>query len=338
MIITRENREIKTLIDCLNSSGIEFDNYYKKATEITLQNFGITRSLFNPVYVSDICYANCPYCGYRVSNKSITRRTLLPVETMAEINFLILRGVQNVMLLAGDYKHSKYVEMIKENINAARQIDSLNWLGVEVATLETDEYQILKKAGANSVTVFQETYDRKTYADLHQIAKYKGDFDFRYFAQERAINAGFEEVGFGVLYGVGFWKNDTIAMAEHALKLKNKYPYVAFRFCFPRLRLSEGQDKNCQKESVTEKQLLKAITGIRLLFPTSSIILTGRETIDFLCRSASIVNVLGYGGSTEVGGYNKIGNGLHQFEMESEQRFEDLIYHLRSIGYETFHK
>jgi 2-iminoacetate synthase len=284
---------IAFLLACFEADDECFETYYQKeAVEITRKHFGNQRTLFNPVYVSDVCLADCPYCGYRGMNVGFKRKTLNPEETLKEALFLKQRGINCILILAGDYKHSKYVEMLHDNIKAVKEEVNPDWIGIEVATLETDEYAKLKEAGANSVTVFQETYNRKRYSYLHQV-KYKGDFDFRFNAQRRAILAGFEEVGLGVLYGIGFWKDDTIAMAEHAQQLRKEFPHVKFRFSFPRLQLSMGQDKSCRTERVTISDLRKAIIGIRLTFPRDSLVLTGRETVEFLCKSASIVDTLG---------------------------------------------
>lgn len=320
------------IYDCITSNDVNFKQYVSKAEKITFENFGLKRNLFNPIYISDICLADCPYCGFRVSNKSISRKTLKPSETIAELDVLIERGVKNILLLAGDYKHSKYVEMLKTNIQTIKQFRNIDWLGIEVATLNIEEYKILYEAGAESVTVFQETYNRAIYDKLHQNPEYKGDFDFRYNAQERAIMAGFKEVGFGVLYGIGNWFEDTLAMAEHAIKLKEKYPIVKFRFSFPRLKLSKGLDKNCVTENVTTAQIYRAIVAFRILFPDSKIVLTGRESIDFLSHSVSIVDTIGYAGSTAVGGYSKIDKGLNQFDLSNEANFNDLI--LKLANYE----
>jgi 2-iminoacetate synthase len=317
------NNKLDLLNSCLNSDDKEFDEYYNKAKELTNTQFGNKRKLFNPIYVSDICLADCPYCGYRISNKGIPRKTLKPLEVVQEANYLGSRGVSNLLLLAGDYKHSKYVEMLSENISALKKQVNPNWIGIEVATLEVSEYAKLKNAGAESVTVFQETYNRKRYAELHTVTEYKGDFDNRYNAQERAIKGGFEEVGFGVLYGVGFWKEDTLQMAEQALDLQEKYPNVKLRFSFPRLQLSKGQDESCKTEEVTEGNIEKAFVGIRLLFPNASMVLTGRESVNFLTEYASVVDTLGYNGATNVGGYTGIGKGLNQFQLNSENDFSN---------------
>lgn len=337
MIVLKENA-ILPILDCLEAPEDEFSNLFQKASAITTEYFGKKRSLFNPIYVSDICLSDCPYCGYRISNKEFQRKTLKQNETIQEATFLKERGIKNILVLAGDYKHSKYVEMLVTNIETIKQKIQPDWLGVEVATLDIDEYVKLKDAGAESVTVFQETYNRNRYNQLHKSPQYKGDFDFRYNAQERAIKAGINEVGFGVLYGVGFWIDDTIAMAEHALDLKSKYPFVKLRFSFPRLRLSLGQSDSCKTEEINEYQLLRAIVGIRLSFPDASLVLTGRETADFLTNNASIVDVLGFDGATGVGGYSIIKNGLNQFELDSEDNFNSFYQKFSKKGYGTFFK
>ncbi|MDR2496190.1 MAG: radical SAM protein [Tannerellaceae bacterium] len=321
------------LLSCLETDGKEFETYYQKAVEITGKHFENKRTLFNPIYVSDVCLADCPYCGFRGTNVGFKRKTLKPEETVREALFLKERGINCILILAGDYKHSKYVEMLYDNIKAVKEEVNPGWIGIEVATLEIAEYAKLREAGANSVTVFQETYNRTRYSCLHQV-RYKGDFDFRFNAQKRAILAGFEEVGLGVLYGIGFWKEDTIAMAEHALKLREEFPNVKFRFSFPRLQLSRGQDRSCRTEQMTTSDLRKAITGIRLTFPQDSLVLTGRETVKFLCKSAAVVDTLGYAGQTTVGGYTLNVNGNNQFKLNKTYAYDYFINELKENGWQ----
>lgn len=332
-MIIHQSSGIKLLLECLNSDDHVFKHFYRKAEYYTNKYFGRKRTLFNPLYVSDICLADCPYCGFKVSNKGTERKTLTPSEAVQEATFLKQRGVGNILVLAGDYKHSKYVEMLSVNISAIKKEVQPKWIGVEIATLEIAEYRKLIEAGAQSVTVFQETYNRERYSTLHENPVYKGDFDFRFNAQERAVHAGFKEVGFGVLYGVGFWKADTVSMAEHALNIKNKFPKVKLRFSFPRLQDSDGQSEDCRAEEVSEKELLKAIVGIRLTFPEASLVLTGRETKEFLCVNSSVVDILGYKGSTVVGGYSLAQNGRAQFSLANTLPFLDFSKQLITYGY-----
>jgi len=335
MFVQEKISSIFPLEICLADDNKNFASFYKKAVKLTQQNFGNKRLLFNPIYVSDVCFADCPYCGYRGMNVQFKRKTLTPEETIKEAMFLKQRGINCILVLASDYKNSQYqyVEMLYHNIKVIKEEVNPEWLGIEVATLEIDEYARLKEAGANSVTVFQETYNRKRYAQLHQ-TEHKGNFDFRYNAQRRAIMAGFSEVGFGALYGVGFWKDDTIAMAEHALQLREEFPHVKFRFAFPRLQVSEGQEADCRTEYVTTLDLEKAMTYIRLLFPNDNLVLTGRESASFLCKSAAIVNILGYAGQTSVGGYTLNNYGANQFELNKKISFEGFCKSLKENGYE----
>lgn len=326
---------LKTLLDVLNSDEQRFKEFYKAAIEVTTKVFGKKRDLFNPIYVSNICLADCLYCGYRISNKNLPRKTLKPEESVQEAKFLQDRGIENILILAGDYKHDKYVQMLSANIKAVKQKINPKWLGVEVATLEVEEYRNLKNAGAESVTVFQETYNKSRYNELHKDSEYKSSFNFRYNAQERALQAGISEIGLGILYGIGFWKEDTMAMAEHAFSLKKKYPSAKLRFSFPRLQESIGQDENSRNETVTEEQLLRAIVGVRLLFPNASLVLTGRESVDFLTENTCIINILGYNGSTIVGGYTLNPDGLPQFNLDSNDTFDDFISKLKDKGYVT---
>lgn len=328
------NRQIEVALSILNSGEKEFLLFRSKAEENTADIFDVKRALFNPIYVSNICLADCPYCGYRISNKRLPRKTLKPNETIKEAEFLKERNVDNILVLAGDYRHDKYVEMLTQNISAIKESVNPKWLGIEVATLDQQEYELLKMSGVESVTVFQETYNRLRYNKLHTNVEYKGDFDYRYNSLERAVKAGFEEIGLGVLYGVGFWKEDTISMIEHASLLKEKYPNVQLRFSFPRLQISTGQDESCETEKVTDEELAKAIVAVRTIFPSANLVLTGREDSDFLIELLSIVNIVGYDGSTKVGGYKTYKDGLKQFELQRKVSFSKFLAQMENSNYD----
>lgn len=330
----KSNLAIEQLVDVLNSDNNQLIEYRQLAEKKTDEFFGNKRKLFNPIYVSNICLADCPYCGYRVSNKKLSRKTLKPKESIQEAQFLKNRGVENILVLAGDYKHDKYLEMLIANIKAIKETVNLKWLGVEVATLEVEEYRKLKEIGVESVTVFQETYDKKRYELLHQNPEYKGNFNFRKEAQERVIQAGIKQVGFGVLYGVGFWMDDTIGMAEHAHELLTKYPNAQIRFSFPRLQTSVGQSEDCKTDLVTEEQLSRAVIGIRLAFPSAEIVLTGRESLHFLSDHFSLATTLGFNGATSVGGYSINKDGLKQFELDNVETFDAFTNQLLNKRYE----
>ena len=321
-------------LNLLLSSDTDFVEFKFKAEILTSENFGNVRKMFNPVYVSNICMDDCIYCGYRISNRDVKRKELTVFQSIEEVNFLTQRGVKNILILAGEYKHEKYVSMLCKQIRGIKQNTNINSLGVEIASLEISDYTKILEAGADSITIFQETYDKHRYAFLHKKGL-KADYQYRLEAPERACAAGFTSVGLGILFGVNDWKNDIIALVNHAKSLQDKFPNLKLRFSFPRLKESYGQDITCQKEIVNDNQIIRSIVLLRLLFPNCDLILSGRENCNFLLSNASIVNIFGKSGTTKVGGYTTYvkENELEQFELNDDVNFTEFTEKLKTKGY-----
>ncbi len=326
---------IKLVEDVLSCTSEDLIFYIKKAEKLTLEYFGKKRIFFNPIYLSNICNEDCVYCGYRKSNNRIKRISLNPEESVLEAEFLNKRGINNILLLAGEYNKSEYLQMIYDNTKAIIKSVSPAWLGLEIAALDSDDYKKLYEIGIDSVILFQETYDRNRYKVLHKDCGLKSDFDYRYSALSRVLESGIHEVGLGVLYGVGDWYNDTISMIKHANELKEQNSDVKLRFSFPRLMKSEFQSPNAQSENVTSDMLYRSIIAIRLAFPDASLILTGRENTDFLIKCCSIINILGKAGNTATGGYvtHNSENNLQQFDLNEDIPFNKFIKKLLENGY-----
>ena len=166
--------------------------------------------------------------------------------------------------------------MLVEHIMTIKKVRP-SWLGVEVAPLEVEQYRKLSSLGVNSIIVFQETYDPQIYQCLHGINTPKSDFNFRYETPLRAIKGGIKEIGLGILYGIGDWFKDTLAMIEHASKLIEYNPEIKIRFSFPRIQFFSNQGVNIIRQEVKENTLTRIIVAIRLLFPTSRLALTAQS-------------------------------------------------------------
>jgi 2-iminoacetate synthase len=319
----------------LDSTDESFSTYADLGAAATERTFGRARTFFAPLYVSNVCVNDCRYCGYRRSNEDVRRRTLTPTKAAIEATALRTAGVNHILLLAGEYALDRYFDMLLENIRAIREAVADCWLGVEVAPLQECHYRRLKMEGVDAVSIFQETYDRARYHLLHPKDTPKADFESRVTALRRALNAGFTDLGLGVLYGIGTWRSDTIRMAQHALELSRVNPEVRLRFAFPRLMPGDFQAGGFPTERVTDGMLLRAVVGLRLQFPMSLLVLTGRESSDFLLHGAQWVNVLGKGGQTAVGGYSAYTNARQseQFKLNRDGSAHSFKYALVQRGY-----
>jgi len=286
----------------LSASDEVFDLLRKEAGDLTSQHFGKRRSLFNPVYISDLCVNDCIYCGYRSSNRNFPRTTLTTEQVLAEVEFVLSRGVHKILLLAGEYEQRAYVQMLLSVISAIKAKFPVIWLGLESAPLEEEDYHLFKKAGLDCVILFQETYSRQAYKKCHGNVGPKSDYDYRREALARAVRAGINEVGFGVLIGLTDPATEIREMHIHATEISKLNSEIKMRFSFPRIQLASGQTDNGYAQ-VSEDFLKKLVVLTRLTFPEARIVLTAREPQPFRLGLMDIVTDIGEAGSTAVGGY-----------------------------------
>ncbi len=306
----------------LMSSAADFGFYFNEAEQLTHSKFGLKRCLLNPLYYSNYCISDCIYCSFRTTNKVIERKNLNKIEFLKELEFLNQREISHILLVSGELSPRDYFKNLQKYLNYIPSNLKPKWLGVEAA-LKENEFVELNAMGIDCVNIFQETYNNDTYKELHKLGN-KVDFQFRYMTQFRAAKAGISEVGFGVLYGIDNWINDTIKMIEHAEKVKDTYPTVKLMFSFPKIILSPFIDNGVVKEKITEEILMRAITTVRIIFPDADIVLTGREDYNFLLKAVAIANIIGKGGSTEVGGYcvtKSLNESNEQFPLKKEISF-----------------
>src|SRR6266571_2145373 len=173
---------------------------------LTTQNFGRTMRLFAPLYLSNECVNNCQYCGFSRDNP-ILRVTLTVDELMAEGQHLTGQGFRQILLVAGE--HPKFVSggYLAECVRAlALDFSSIS---IEVGPMDTEDYVPIVEAGAEGLVVYQETYNRDVYAEMHTAGP-KRDFNYRLDCAERGYAAGFRRLGIGALIGLSRWQDEAI--------------------------------------------------------------------------------------------------------------------------------
>jgi 2-iminoacetate synthase len=239
---------------------------------------------------------------------AITRRELSFDEIERECQALAATGIQNCLILTGESRHHSPPSYIRDAVKIA--VKYFAGIAIEVYALETDEYREIYLAGADGVTLYQETYDRKRYDELH-LAGPKKNYDYRVQAPERMAQAGFRQISMGVLLGLTDWRRDVPALFRHMRDLEKKYPGVEYSLSFPRLR-RVAEDEHHYFD-VSDRDMVKIICAARLLFPRTGINLSTRENADFRDRIIDFgVTKISAGSLTTVGGYD-----------DSEKQHED---------------
>ncbi|MBU4252565.1 MAG: 2-iminoacetate synthase ThiH [Candidatus Omnitrophica bacterium] len=270
----------------------------QKAREYTLANFGKVILLYTPLYISNYCDNDCLYCGFKYSNV-IQRRKLSVSEVEREAQEIAKSGIRHVLLLTGESKEMSPVSYIQECIQAVSRYFSS--VGIEIYPLTEEEYVGLSAAGADGLTLYQETYDRDLYSSLHSRGP-KSDYRFRLDAPQRAAVARMRQVNVGALLGLGEFQKDVFLAGLHGRWLQNNYPEIELGISFPRLQPHTG-DFICA-HPLTDQELVQSLIAMRLFLPRAGIAISTRE------NSALRKNLIGLGvtrmsaGSrTQVGGY-----------------------------------
>ena len=269
---------------------------------LTLQNFGRTMRLFAPLYLSNECINNCKYCGFSRDNP-ILRVTLSVDEVVAEAQHLAGQGFRQILLVAGE--HPKFVsrDYLAECVRALAP--DFSSISIEVGPMETEDYVSIVEAGAEGLVVYQETYNRGVYAEMHTAGP-KRDFNFRLDCVERGYAAGFRRFGIGALIGLSRWQDEAIALAAHLEHLFKNCWQAQITVSLPRLRPAAGGFRPLF--FMTDRQLAQLVCALRITFPQLGIVLSTRETATLRDALALIgVTMMSAGSHTEPGGYTRKG-------------------------------
>jgi len=281
---------------CLESMG-------RAAHALTQQRFGRVIRLFAPLYLSNECINRCRYCGFS-RNHPIRRVTLSIAEVTAEARALRAQGFRNLLLVAGEHPRlvsTRYLERCVAAVHA-----EVPGISLEIGPLKAEAYQPLVQAGAEGLVVYQETYDRGVYAEVHGPGP-KRDFEWRLETPERAYAAGFRRLGIGALLGLADWRSEAIALAAHAVYLLRHCWQASLTVSVPRLRPCAGA---FQPPAVMgDRDLVQLVCALRIFLPDVGLVLSTREPARL--RDGLIplgITLISAGSHTEPGGYTGAGH------------------------------
>ncbi|MGE4170187.1 MAG: 2-iminoacetate synthase ThiH [Candidatus Margulisiibacteriota bacterium] len=304
----------------------------QRSHKLTQQRFGNTMQLFIPMYLSNLCYNKCTYCGFSVDNK-YPRKTLTEAEILSEGLLLKAKGFQHLLLLTGEAQDKVGVPYIAKAIQILRP--HFASIGIEIQPLETDEYEILMAAGADSLTVYQETYHRGAYAKYHLAGK-KKNMDYRLDTADRGGKAGFYRMNIGALLGLYDWRYEALALAHHLDYLMKQYWQTKYALSFPRIRDMYGEFS--PEVDVTDRDVVQFICAFRLVFPDLGISLSTREPAAFRDQLLKLgITTLSAESHTAPGGYSGM-DAEGQFETSDHRSLAEIKQVLVAQGFEPVMK
>lgn len=322
--------------DLLNLlSPVAFNHIEKlaqKSRELTLSNFGKTILLFTPMYIANYCINKCAYCGFNCSNK-ISRMQLTLEEIEKEAKEIAKTGLKHILVLTGESPVHTKLEYIIDAVKLLKKyFDSV---AIEIYPLSQEDYERVIEAGADKLTVYQETYNEAIYDKVH-LAGPKKDYKFRLNTPERAAKARINAVNFGALLGLDDWRKDFFYTCLHAKYIQEKYPDVEVGVSMPRIRPHEGSFTDIF--DVTDKDIVQMLVASRIFIPRATITVTTRENKEFRNNLLRLgVTNMSAGVTTKVGGHSS-DKSEAQFEIADSRTVENMQQFLNKNGYQAVFK
>lgn len=316
------------------------EEIYQTALSVKHRIYGDRIVMFAPLYVSNYCVNNCTYCGYSLQN-AIPRRRLSRDELIEEIQILQSLGHKRLALEAGEDPVHCDIDYILDCINTIYTTThgngAIRRVNVNIAATTVENYQRLKAAEIGTYILFQETYHRPTYARVHPSGP-KANYDWHTTALGRAQEAGIDDVGAGVLFGLYDYRYEVLALMMHAEALEAKYGVGPHTISVPRLKQAAGMNLSDFPYLVTDAQFKKLVAILRLAVPYTGMILSTRETPEIRAEVLKLgISQISAGSCTGVGGYHdSIQPGaaqVPQFETGDSRSPDEVLRWLCEDGY-----
>ena len=331
-------KDAMTLLECEDPEIIE--EIFQLARDIKEKFYGNRIVMFAPLYLSNYCVNGCVYCPYHGQNTHIRRKKLSQEEIEAEVIALQDMGHKRLALEAGEDPVNNPIEYILESIKTIYNIKHKNGairrVNVNIAATTVEEYKMLKDAGIGTYILFQETYHKETYEKLHPTGP-KSDYAYHTEAMDRAMEAGIDDVGCGVLYGLENYKYDFVGMLMHAKHLEDTYGCGPHTISVPRLRPADDIDPDEFDNGVPDDVFKRIVACLRIAVPYTGMIMSTRESAEMRREALEIgITQISGGSRTSVGGYveeEKEEDNSAQFDVSDNRTLGEVVDWLIELGY-----
>lgn len=312
------HHDIASLLNAKDDKQIA--EIYAIAGQLKEEIYGSRVVMFAPLYISNFCVNNCLYCGYRRDNK-FSRMKLTQEEIKNQAILLEKLGHKRLALEVGEAPKETPIEYVIESIKTIYNNSSIRRINVNIAATSVEDYKKLHEVGIGTYILFQETYDEEMFTFAHP-RSLKGNYDYHLHAFDRAIEAGIDDVGAGVLFGLADYKFEVLSLIIHNQYLEEKYGFGFHTISVPRLKKAEGMNLEDFPHVISDDEFKRIVTVLRLAVPYVGLILSTRETKEI--REELInqgVSQISAGSKTDVGGYHEEHAELEhdQFELSDER-------------------
>ena len=332
------HREASVLLVCQNEEKNK--EIYTLAEQIKKDFYGNRIVMFAPLYLSNYCVNGCVYCPYHAKNKHIARKKLTQEEVRKEVIALQDMGHKRLAIESGEDPVNNPIEYILECINTIYSIKhkngSIRRVNVNIAATTVENYRKLKEAGIGTYILFQETYHKESYEQLHPTGP-KHNYAYHTEAMDRAMEGGIDDVGLGVLFGLEKYRYEFAGLLMHAEHLEAVHGVGPHTISVPRIRPADDIDPADFTDAIDDDIFAKIVACIRIAVPYTGMIVSTRESQKTRERVLHLgISQISGGSKTSVGGYYEPEpeeDNSAQFDVEDNRTLDEVVNWLMKMGY-----
>ena len=332
------HREAAVLLEC--DLEDEKEKMFKLAKEIKQKLYGNRIVMFAPLYLSNYCINGCVYCPYHKANKTISRKKLSEEDIVREVIALQDMGHKRLALETGEDPVNSPIEYVLESMKTIYSIKHKNGairrVNVNIAATTVENYRKLKEADIGTYILFQETYNQKSYEELHPTGP-KHNYAYHTEAMDRAMEGGIDDVGIGVLFGLNMYRYDFVGLLMHAEHLEAAMGVGPHTISIPRIRPADDIDPGNFSDAISDDIFAKIVAVIRIATPYTGMIISTRESKATREHVLELgISQISGGSSTSVGGYvepEALDDNSAQFEVNDTRTLDEIVNWLLGLGY-----
>lgn len=315
------------------------EQIFKLAEEIKQAYYGNRIVMFAPLYLSNYCVNGCVYCPYHLKNKHIARKKLTQEEVAAEVIALQDMGHKRLAIEAGEDPKMNPIEYILECINTIYSVKHKNGdirrVNVNIAATTVENYRKLAEAGIGTYILFQETYHKESYEQLHPTGP-KHDYAYHTEAMDRAMEGGIDDVGLGVLFGLELYKYEFVGLLMHAEHLEAVHGVGPHTISVPRIKRADDIDPGVFDNGISDEIFTKLVACIRIAVPYTGMIMSTRESQEVREKTLKVgISQISGASRTSVGGYTEKErpHDSEQFDVSDQRTLDEVVKWLMELGY-----
>lgn len=332
------HREASVLLACDNEDKIK--EMYNLAEQIKKDFYGNRIVMFAPLYLSNYCINGCKYCPYHISNKHIARKKLTQEDIRREVIALQDMGHKRLAIEAGEDPQNNPIEYILECIKTIYSIKHKNGairrVNVNIAATTVEEYRMLAEAGIGTYILFQETYNKESYEELHPYGP-KSNYAYHTEAMDRAMEGGIDDVGLGVLFGLELYRYEFAGLLMHAEHLEAVHGVGPHTISVPRVKHADDIDPDAFDNGIDDDTFAKLCALIRISVPYTGMIISTRESKQVREKVIRLgVSQISGASRTSVGGYcepEPEDENSEQFDVSDKRTLDEVVKWLMEMDY-----